>query len=153
MTKELAKQYFQNFIIDPALLMDGQEYHPYVYSDELAEVSVDRHHRVGRIYLAVMLKGEPIGEVILKNVDSGSGVCTLSISLRSDEFKNQGYGTEAEIQTLKYAFDELDMVTVFADSVLKNTRSQHVLEKAGFHESHRDDSFVYYRCDRETWRW
>ena len=50
-----------------------------------------------------------------------------------------------------YAFDEMKMDTVFADSVLKNTRSQHVLQKVGFSETHRDEHFVYYRCDRESW--
>ena len=51
MTKELAKRYFREFIVDPALFMDGQEYRPYVYSEEMAEATVDRHHRMGRNYL------------------------------------------------------------------------------------------------------
>lgn len=151
MNKDLAKQYFRNFTVDPALFMDGQEYQPFIYSDEKAEAIVDRHHRMGREYLAVMLNEEPIGEVVLKNIDRDAGTCTLGISLRSDEYKNRGYGTEAEIQALKYAFGELGMATVFADSILKNTRSQHVLEKVGFYETHRDDSFVYYRCDCKVW--
>ena len=151
MTEELAKRYFQKFIVDPSLFMEGQEYRPYIYSEEQAVATVNRYHSMGRIYLAVMLQDEPIGEVILKNINHEAGVCTLGISLRSDEFKNRGYGTEAEMQTLNYAFGELGMKTVFADSILKNTRSQHVLVKAGFKETHRDDSFVYYRCDRKDW--
>ena len=75
----------------------------------------------------------------------------MGISLRSDDVKNRGYGTEAEIQALRYAFVQMGMETVFADSVINNVRSQHVLEKVGFIETHRDDSFIYYRCDRNSW--
>ena len=107
---------------------------------------------MGRVYLAVMLDDEPIGEVILKNIDREQKHCTMGISLRSEEFKNQGYGTAAEILTLQYAFNQMDMETVFADAILKNTRSKHVLEKVGFSETHRDASFAYYRCDRNNWR-
>ena len=152
MTKELAREYFSKFVMDPALFMDGQEFRPYVYSEAHADATVKRYRDMGRIYLAVLLDGEPIGEIILKNLDHRAKCCTLGICLRSDEFKNRGYGTEAEILMLKYAFGELDMETIFADSLLKNTRSQHVLEKVGFHETHRDESFVYYRCDRTNWR-
>ena len=152
MTKALARRYFRGFVVDPALFMDGQEYRPYVYAQEKADATVDRHLSLGRVYLAIMLDLEPIGEMILKNIDRDKMQCTLGISMRSDDVKNRGYGTEAEILALRYAFTELEMETVFADSLIKNTRSQHVLEKVGFIETHRDDAFVYYRCDRNIWR-
>ena len=40
------------------------------------------------------------------------------------------------------------LVAVNADAALKNTRSQHVLEKVGFQYTHEDDTFKYYRCER-----
>ena len=92
---------------------------------------------MGRVYLAVMLGDEPIGEVILKNINWEQKYCTMGISLRSDEFKNQGYGTATEILALLHAFNQMDMETVFADSILKNTRSRHVLENVGFSETHQ----------------
>ena len=151
MTKELAKRYFTNFEVDPMLFMDGQPYKPYVYKESAAEATVDRYAQMGRVYLAIMRNGEPIGEIILKKIDHQAKHCTLGISLQRDEFKNQGYGTVAECFALQYAFRELNMETVYADSLIKNTRSQHVLEKVGFTQTHRDDSFVYYRCDRAGW--
>ena len=105
-----------------------------------------------RVYLAVMLGDEPTGEVILKNINREQKRCTMGISLRSDEYKNHGYGTAAEILTLLHAFNQMAMETVFADSILKNTRSRHVMEKVGFSETHQDTSFAYYRCDRNSWR-
>ena len=41
--------------------------------------------------------------------------------------------------------------TVIADSVLKNKRSQHTLEKVGFQETGRDDTFVYYIISQSDW--
>ena len=151
MTKELARLYFREFVADPALFMDNQEYRPYIYSEEKSDSTVERHQSMGRIYLAVMLNDIPIGEVILKKIDRNEKHCTLGISLRSDDVKNKGYGTQAEILTLRYAFNEMGMETVYADSIRKNTRSQHVLVKAGFCETHRDEDFVYYRCDKDQW--
>lgn len=151
MTKELARQYFKHFELDPDLFMDTSKFQPYIYSAEKSDATVERYQQLGRVYLAIMLDEEPIGEVILKHIDHETKHCTLGISMRSDAYKNKGYGTQAEILTLKYVFNEQEMVTVFADALLKNTRSRHVLQKAGFTETHRDDTFCYYRCDKVSW--
>ena len=151
MTKELAREYFRSFVVDPDLFQDGQAYQPYEYSPENADARVERYQQLGRVYLALMQNEEPVGEIVLKNIDHKLKCCTLGISLRSDEYKNKGLGTKAEILTLQYAFGELDMETVYADSILKNERSQHVLQKVGFKRTHWDDTFVYFRCDRTDW--
>jgi len=74
----------------------------------------------------------------------------MGIHLRDDSVKEKGYGTQAERLILKYAFEELGMVAVNADAVLKNTRSQHVLEKVGFRYISEDDTFKYYRYEKNT---
>lgn len=151
MTKALARRYYEGYIQDPALLTEGQQYQLYHYSADHADATVEKHRKLGRVYLAVMLDNEPIGEIILKNIDQEHKHCTLSISLQCDTVKNKGYGTAAEILALHYAFHDLNMDTVFADTVLKNTRSQHVLKKVGFVETNRDDTFIFYRCDKSDW--
>ena len=151
MTKDLARSYFRSFVLDPDLFLDKSQYKPYVYSEEKSDAVVARYQQLGRIYLAVMLEQTPIGEVILKNIDRAHKHCTLGISMQSDAYKNKGYGTQAEKLTLKYAFVELGMEKVLADALVTNTRSQHVLEKVGFVETHRDESFVYYKCNRGAW--
>ena len=72
--------------------------------------------------------------------------CTLSIHLRSNDAKDRGYGTVAEKLALEYAFEELGMRAVNADALVKNTRSQRVLEKAGFRFLQEENGFRYYRC-------
>ncbi len=62
------------------------------------------------------------------------------------------YGTTAEGMALEYAFRQMKMNAVLADALLKNQRSQHVLEKVGFVEARRDDAFCYYRCGQDHWK-
>lgn len=95
-----------------------------------------------------MLEGKPIGELQLKQINLEKAECTLSIHMQNDTVKEKGYGTQAERLAVKYAFDELGMVAVNADTITKNTRSQHVLEKAGFHFIGEDGTFKYYRIER-----
>ena len=72
----------------------------------------------------------------------------MGIHLQNDAVKGKGYGTQAERLILQYAFEDLGMVAVNADAALKNTRSQHVLEKVGFKFIKEDGDFKYYRIDR-----
>ena len=151
MTKTLARRYFRGYVNDPNLFLDDQEYSPYVYDEQKVDSVVERYQKMGRVYFAVMLDNEPIGDIVLKNIDNSKKHCTLSISIKSDEYKNRGFGTQAEILALQHAFNKMGMETVFADALIKNLRSQHVLMKVGFVETSQDDSFVYYRCDKDTW--
>jgi RimJ/RimL family protein N-acetyltransferase len=152
MTRELCHTYMRNFVPDPALFAPGQPYKPYCYEITACDAYFDRHKSLGRIHLAILLNEEPIGEVILKKIDWSAMCCTIGISLQCDHWKNKGYGTRAEILALEFAFEQMKLDTVYADAIHKNKRSQHVLVKVGFRETHWDDTFIYYRCDRATWR-
>lgn len=151
MTKELFRQYNQEFQYDPDIFMDIQKMPTYVFSETASDASYERQIALGRLHMAIMLETEPIGEIILKNIDWENHHCTLGIHLKNDSLKNCGYGTQAEILLLQYAFDRLGMETVYADAILKNERSQHVLQMVGFTETGKDDTFRYYRCDKSTW--
>ena len=95
------------------------------------------------------MKGDkPIGELHLKQIDLANKECTLSIHLQNDTVKGKGYGTRAEQLALQYAFDVLGMDTVNADTIAKNTRSQHVLENVGFKFIRQANGFKYYRYER-----
>ena len=69
MTKALARQYFSHFEMDSMLFSDDRQFRPFLYSQEESDARVDRYEQLKRIYLAVMLDQEPIGELVLKNMD------------------------------------------------------------------------------------
>lgn len=151
MTKELCRSFMQGFVVDPALFADPTKYQPYIYNESSCDAYFERYRSLGRVHFAILYGDVPIGELILKRIDREAGHCEMGISMQCDKWKNRGFGTQAERLVLAYAFETMELKTVYADSLIHNTRSQHVLEKAGFQKTHTDQKFVYYRCDKDLW--
>ncbi len=149
MTDDLYHQYFKDFQNDLDLCMDMDKFTPFQYSYEWVETYIHRQKEKKRLVFAIMQEGLTVGEVMLKAIDDEKKECTMSICLQNDQVKGQGIGTMAERLILDYAFSQLGMKTVYADAILKNTRSQHILEKVGFAFAGEDDRFRYYRFDKK----
>ncbi len=148
MTRELCHELYKGWENDPAICMDMDLFVPYQYNEKAVNKYYDSKQDSSHILFAIMKDDKPIGEIQLKKIDYESKECTLSIHMQNDDVKGQGYGTCAEKLILQYAFDVLGMNAVNADIVIKNTRSQHVLEKVGFQYIREANGFKYYRYVR-----
>ena len=148
MTRELCRQFFRGHESDPAVLADESQFQPYVYSEEAADRFYERKQGPGRLELVAMMDGQTIGHVQLKNIDAEKRECEFGFHMQSDAFKGLGYGTRIAQLALEYAFANLDVDAVYAFTVLRNTRSQHMLEKAGFRYIDEKDGFKRYRYVR-----
>ena len=148
MTRALVHCYYRHFTNDPDIFLDSQPFVPYQYSVEHCDAYWEKQRSRNRVHLAVMLEDRPIGEILLKHIDKENRTCTLSIHLQNDAVKNKGYGTSAEKLALEYSVKVLGMKTVLADALIKNKRSQHVLEKVGFHFVRKDEMFCYYQYQK-----
>ncbi len=151
MTRQMCHEFYQNFQNDPAL----GHYYDYVYTPEIADQYFDTNSASDRRLFAILAENRIVGECKLKNIDFEKRECSMGIHLQNDAVKGKGYGTQAERLLLKCAFEEMGMNVVHADTVIQNTRSQHVLEKVGFYYTHEDDTFKYYRCQAykaERWQ-
>ena len=102
-----------------------------------------------RHIFAIEHQGAVIGELQLKGIDTENKTCTLSIILANDAVKNKGFGTEAEKLAIGYAFGELRLNTVYADTTARNTRSKHVLEKLGFRHTHDENGMCFFVLRKE----
>lgn len=152
LNRALLHEYYQDFVMDADIFMDMSNFREYTYSPERVDAYFDRlQSQKNRMDFLIIHDGKPIGEIALKHIDAKVKQCELAIHLQNDTVKNKGYGSQAERLILEYAFQTLGMETVIADSVLKNTRSQHTLEKVGFREISRDDTFLYYQISRSDW--
>lgn len=147
MTRELIHRLYREFENDPDIYADMQYYTEYVYNQQAVDRRFDALQGPERVVFAILHGGAPIGELQLKRINRERGDCTLSIHMQNDKVKNRGFGTEAEKLAIRYAFDVLKLDAVNADAILKNTRSQHVLEKAGFTFCREDETFRYYRTE------
>lgn len=152
MTPAKMQMFFKEFAYDPDVFSDTTQCKNYVYDEQKADDYYRKQSQQGRIHYAVMLGEKVIGDVYLKRIDHKKKCCTFAIHLVNDSVKNKGYGTRAEELMLTYVFEELQLETVFADCLIKNERSQHVLTKVGFMEINRDNEYVYYKCQRSMWR-
>lgn len=151
MTRELCHELYKGWQNDDAIFMDMSMFNPFEYSPEKVDRYFDSKQESTRILFAIMLEDKPIGEVQLKQIDFDNKECELSIHMQNDDFKCKGYGTEAERLAIQYAFKELGLVIVNADTVVKNTRSQHILNKLGFEFIKQDGDFKYYQLEKKKW--
>lgn len=148
-TRMLCHSFYKAFTQDPDLFTDMHQFVPYQYDAEKVDAYYAyRQQQTNRKGFYILLSGNVIGEIGFKHIDSEKKECELEICMQNDSVKNKGYGTQAELLALKYAFEEMGMETVFADTVLKNTRSRHVLEKVGFRFIVQDEMFRYYKMTK-----
>ena len=82
------------------------------------------------IYLinVLLIEGQVIGDIYLKQINYVSQTCEMGFHIVYDSYKGKGYGTQAEKILLAYAFNELNTNAVYADTLVKNERSMHVLK-------------------------
>lgn len=144
MTREMCHAFYREFQNDPAI----GHYYEYVYQKENVDRYFESNDLPDRRLFAILADDRVVGECKLKDIDFETKECRMGIHLQNDAVKGKGYGTQAEWLVLQYAFGELGMLAVNADAAQKNTRSQHVLEKVGFHYVGEDNTFKYYRTEQ-----
>ena len=147
MTPEMYHQYFKEYQNDLDLYMDKKSYTPYTYDEEKVNRYIQKQIDLKRKVFAIMLYDEIIGEIIIKNIEEQKSA-TLGIAMKNTKYKDRGFGTKAEELAIKYVFNELNIPILYADSILSNKRSQHVLEKVGFKFIKEDGDFKYYCIQR-----
>ena len=147
MTAEMYHEYFKEYQNDPDLYIDKNAYTPYTYTEEKVNRYIQRQIDLNRKAFAIMFHDEIVGELILKNIVEHQ-CATMGIAMKNARCKDRGFGTKAELLAIQYVFRELDIPVLYADSILSNTRSQHVLEKVGFQLIKEEGDFKFYRIDR-----
>lgn len=130
MTREEFHAVRRVYVPDPA--MDTAYY---VYCEKSTDETYDRYARedVFQPTVGIFLPdGTAIGELKFKRINRVKRRCELGIVLANDTFKGHGYGREAFGMALAYAFTEMGMESVYADTMGGNIRMQRILEGLGF---------------------
>lgn len=76
--------------------------------------------------------GTAIGTVILSDIDMRSGTAEIHIKLAKASERRKGYGTDAVIALLQYAFEELRLNCIYCKVKEDNIASQKMFQKCGF---------------------
>lgn len=144
LTRELCHEMYSQYVADPMMCDE-----PYNYTKEHVDHYFDNRIKDdSRRLFSIVAEGRTIGEIQIKYINFEVKKGNLAVHLTNDSVKGKGYGTEAERLILNYAFKDLGLETIYADAVLRNTRSQHIMEKLGFKYIYKDEDFKYYELMR-----
>lgn len=147
MTTEMYHAFFQEYENDMDLYLDKNDFSEYIYERSKTDAYIQRQIDLNRRPFAIMYGDEIIGELKIYDIVSGKSA-RLGITMKNRDCKDRGFGTRAEQLAVEYVFDQLDIPVLYADCILTNTRSQHVLEKVGFRFLHADEQRKHYQITR-----
>ena len=78
------------------------------------------------------VNGKAVGTIILTNIDLRNGTAETHIKIAKQTERGQGYGSDAVLALLRYAFNTLRLNCVFCHVKEDNIPSQKMFEKCGF---------------------
>ena len=149
MTTEMYHTFFKEYQNDMDLYLDKNDYFEYKYEKSKVDAYIQRQIDLNRKPFAIMYGDEMVGELKIYDIVDGESA-TLGITMKNSNYKDRGFGTQAEKLAVNYVFYELNIPVLYADCILTNTRSQHVLEKVGFKFTHADEQRKHYKIVREV---
>ncbi|HEX7651263.1 MAG TPA: GNAT family protein [Candidatus Paceibacterota bacterium] len=126
---------------DPDIL----KYLSYQYPRSEAEIRqsiLDSGKQLNRFAFIIMLKGEtpehdrPIGWMSLFDIDRDNGTAVTGAAIGEQDCQCRGYGTEAKMLLLDFAFNTINLRKVYSHVYAANKRSLRYSEKCGYrHEA------------------
>ena len=85
----------------------------------------------------------PIGVLALTDIDWKNRRAAVGIKIASNGNRSKGYGTDAAMAILRYAFDELGLHRLEASRLAMNQNSARTLAKCGFVEEGVKREYIY----------
>jgi RimJ/RimL family protein N-acetyltransferase len=84
-------------------------------------------------YLGIFsLKSDLLGDIKIANIDWHHRAATIGCGISKDCHRGKGYGTDATLTLLEFAFAGLDLYRIWACTAEYNTATRRVLGKWGF---------------------
>jgi RimJ/RimL family protein N-acetyltransferase len=87
--------------------------------------------------------GTLIGSMGIHQIDHKHGIAQTGAVIGREDCRNKGYGTEAKMLLLDYAFNELNLRKVYSYVIEFNRRSSRYSEKCGYVEEARLPKHYY----------
>ncbi|MEW5805653.1 MAG: GNAT family protein [Patescibacteria group bacterium] len=122
------------WINDPEIRQFLAAYLPQSPEDERQWLEDLRNKKDTQLTFSIVLKNgdELIGVISLHNINHRQGTATMGFFIGRKDLWNNGYGSEALIILLNYAFDTLNLRKVCSSVYAFNQRSLKAQQKCGF---------------------
>lgn len=101
-------------------------------SDSLSDIVREASGGRRRRYFIIVADARPIGDVELDHITWRRGEAELRIRIGERAYWNKGYGTDAVLSMLRYAFFDLGLRTVYLRVFADNARAVSCYRKCGF---------------------
>lgn len=150
-TREEYHDFFRRYEPDP--VMDPNPYR-YQYTNVDRSFNYNESRRDWYPTFGIFEGSEAVGTLSLKRIDCQAKKCEIGLMMVNDSCKNRGFGTAAMQLGIEMAMRDYGVEHIWADTMGRNTRMQHILEKLGFMlmervpkvydmSSGKDDRLVY----------
>ena len=83
-------------------------------------------------FIICLADGREIGSVYFRDIDREKGTAEYGIFIGEEDALGKGYGTQAALMMIKYAFEEAGLHKLMLRVLAENDRAVRSYEKAGF---------------------
>lgn len=98
----------------------------------------DRPTHSAKVWFGIRSKsGVPLGDIALGHILPHHRIAEIGIGIGEPDYWGGGYGTDALLLMVEFAFNWLDLRKLCLDTMGLNVRMQRAAEKVGFHEEAR----------------
>ena len=125
------------WINDPELRQYLSVYLPIMEADEHEWFKNIHKRKPQDVVLAIVVEGVFIGSIGLHGINMKDRVASTGTLIGDKQYQNKGYGTEAKMLLLDYAFNTLNLRKVCSDVFCSNGRSLKYAEKCGYKQEGR----------------
>lgn len=112
-------------------------YLPLFEADEREWLNSLHKKKNEQVVLAIVVDGKPIGNMGLHKISWKDRIATTGAVIGEKEYRDKGYGTEAKMLLLDYAFNRLNLRKICSSVLEFNARSKAYQEKTGYKEEGR----------------
>ena len=138
------------WINDPGVRMYLGRNLPVMEADEQEWFDTLHKRKATDLVFTIIADGTPIGVMGLHRIDLINGTATTGALIGEKEYWGKGYGTEAKMLLLSYAFHWLGLYKIRSTVIAYNGRSRRYSEKCGYREDGGPGKEEFFRFGR---RW
>ena len=121
-----------------------EKFYEYPLSNSGQEVWFEKHIRSNDfLFIIYELPNNKIGMAGLSNIDNRNRNAEFGRFVLDERFRGKGYGKEALMLVLDYAFKHLNLHSVYLDTLKNNVKSIDFYEKAGFKQEGIKRQHIY----------
>lgn len=123
---------FVKWINDPEVSQFLSVYFPMMEADEKSWLENLPKRKPGNIVFTIVVDGKAIGNIGLHGIEMKDRTATTGTFIGEKEYWGKGYGTEAKMLLLNYAFNTLNLRKICSAAIAFNTRSINYSLKCGY---------------------